>query len=83
MCRVLEDVKGRHCGIAEAVHEDCLELAFEEVQGDGEAGEGLESRGFGRRIFVNVRSEEVDEGMYEERAGIFDYENGSPGNLGP
>jgi hypothetical protein len=30
---VLEDVSGGHGGVAEAVHEDCLILALEEVQG--------------------------------------------------
>lgn len=39
--RVLENVACRHCRIAEAVHEQCLELSFEEMQCDRDAGRRL------------------------------------------
>ena len=41
MRRVLEDVERWHGCIAEPVHEDRLELAFQEVYNDHHAGERL------------------------------------------
>ena len=63
------------------MYEHCFELSFGEVKRYEEAGESLEGGGLGRRVFVDVRSEEVEEWMYEQRTGIFDYEHRPPGYL--
>jgi hypothetical protein len=86
---VLDDVAGGHGGAAEAVHEDCLVLALQEVQGQQAAdeelyvGEGGES---GERLVegeVQQRSEgEEEEGWDQEGAEVFDDEDGAPGDLG-
>lgn len=38
---VFEDVEGGHGGIAEAVHQEGLDFAFEKVEGDESYGESL------------------------------------------
>ena len=82
MCRVLEDVPHGHRGVREAVDEERFELALEEVQGHHGASEGLQGRGIGRAIAIDVRSEEIEEWVNDERSGIFDQEDGLPGYLG-
>lgn len=63
--------------------EEGLELALEEVQDNHPEGEGLQ----GRRALVedregvDVRAEVVNERVDEERAEVFDDEDGSPGDL--
>jgi hypothetical protein len=78
---ILKNVEGRHGGIAEAVDEEGFEFAFEEVEGDEGAGEGLEGRGSGAGGFVDVGSGEVEERVDEEGAEIFDDKDGAPGDL--
>ncbi len=78
---VLEDVARRHCDIAETVDEEGFEFAFDEVEGDGYAGEGLEGRGRGGGSAVDVGAEEVEEGVDEEGTEVFDDEDGSPCDL--
>lgn len=81
MRAVFEDVEDGHGGVAEAVNEEGFELAFEEVKSDECAGEELEGGGGGRGGGVYCAPEEVEEGVNEERAGVFDDEDGAPGNL--
>jgi hypothetical protein len=65
------------------VDEEGFELALEEVQDDHPEGEGLQGRGalVGGREGVDVRAEVVDERVDEERAEVFDDEDGTPGDL--
>lgn len=81
MAGVLEDVEGGHGGVGEAVHEQGLELAFEVVDHDQGAGEGLQGGRLGRCRLVDVGSQVVDEGVDEEGAGVFDEEDGAPIDL--
>lgn len=80
---VLEDVQERHGGQGEAVDEERLELALEEVQHNHPKGQGLQGRGAlvegGQG--VDVRAEVVEERVDEERAEVFDDEDGTPGDL--
>ena len=78
---VLEDIECGHRGIAEAMHEDGFEFAFDEVEGDEDAGESLEARRLLRSVLIDRGPEEVEQRVYEERAGILDYEDRSPGDL--
>lgn len=81
---VFEDVGVRHGGEGEAVDEDGFQLALEEVQRDHPEGEGLEGRGalVEGGEGVDVRAEVVEDGVDEEGAEVFDYEDGAPGDLG-
>ena len=81
MRRVLEDVEGGHRGIAEAMHEHGFDFAFDEVKGDEDAGESLKARRLLRSILIDRGPEEVEQRVYEERTGILDYEDRSPGDL--
>lgn len=69
--------------LRQAVDEEGLELALDEVQHDHPEGEGLQ----GRRALVeggqgvDVRAEVVEERVDEERAEVFDDEDGTPGDL--
>jgi hypothetical protein len=65
------------------VDEEGLELALEEVQDDHPEGEGLQGRGaiVEGREGVDVGAEVVDERVDEERAEVFDDEDGTPGDL--
>lgn len=80
---VLEDVQERHGGEREAVDEEGLELALDEVQHDHPERQGLQ----GRRALVegrqgvDVRAEVVEERVDEERAEVLDDEDGTPGDL--
>lgn len=76
--RVLHDIERRHGGIAKAVNEQRLQLALEEVQRDGDTRHRLQVRRLSRGVFVDVRSEEVEEWVDEEWAEVFDDEDGSP-----
>ena len=63
--------------------EEGFELAPPEVQDDHPEGQGLQSR---RAIVeggqgVDVRAEVVEERVDEERAEVFDDEDGTPGDL--
>lgn len=58
--------------------EEGFELAFEEVEGQEDAGEGLQVGGLGRRVGVDVGACEVEERVDEEGAEVFDDEDGSP-----
>jgi len=78
---VLEDVARGHGGVAEAVDEEGFEFAFDEVEGDGYAGEGLQGRGRGVGAGVYVGAEEVEEWVDEEGAEVFDDEDGAPCDL--
>jgi hypothetical protein len=62
---VLEDVAGRHGGVAEAVHEYGLILALQEVQGQEKADEELQVGGLGEGL-VEVEVDQVAEGEEEE-----------------
>lgn len=62
---VLEDVAGGHGGVAEAVHEEGLILALQEVQGQEEADEELQVGGLGEGL-VEVEVDQVAEGEEEE-----------------
>ena len=63
--------------------EESFELALEEVEDNHPEGEGLQ----GRRALVegregvDVRAEVVNERVDEERAEVFDDEDGTPGDL--
>lgn len=81
MAGILENVESRHRGVAEAVDEQRFELALEEVEGEEDAGEGLQVGGLGRRVGVDVGAGEVEERVDEEGAEVFDDEDGSPGDL--
>lgn len=80
---VLEDVEERHGSQGEAVDEEGLELALEEVQHDHPEGQGLK----GRRAIVeggqgvDVRTEVVEEWVNEERAEVLDDKDSTPGDL--
>lgn len=79
---VLEDVECGHGRVAEAVHEDGLELALEEVQGDQDAGDDLQLGGWAGGIAVDVRAQDVEEERVDEEwAEVFNDEDGAPGDL--
>lgn len=82
---VLEDVAGRHGGIAEAVDEDRFELAFQEVGAQKCADQKLGVGGVRERlieVIVDVRPQrEEEEGGDQERAEIFNDEHGPPSDL--
>lgn len=83
---VLEDVAGRHGGVAEAVHEEGLILALEEVQGQEEAHQELQLGGL-RQGLLEVEVDQVAEGKEEEGrdqegSEVFNDEDGAPCNLG-
>lgn len=84
---VAEDVEEGHGLRGEAVDEECFDLALDEVE-DGHVGdEGLEGGDGGGGdgagvVGVEVGTEEVEnDGVDEERAEVFDYEDGTPGDL--
>lgn len=83
VCRVLEDVEDGHGRRGEAVEEDAFELALEEVEGGENHEEGLSggSLGDGGEVGVEVGAGEVEEGVDDERAEVFDNEDGAPANL--
>ena len=82
---ILEDVAGRHGGVAEAVDEDSFILTLQEVQGQKGADKELSIGGVGDSIVVEVeqRAEgEKEECGNQERTEVLDDEDGTPGNLG-
>ena len=84
MRRVAEDVEDRHRGIGEAVDEERLELTLDEVGSYEDHGEGLQGSSWlvaCRGRVVDVRAEEVDEGVEEDRSRIFDEVDCRPGDL--
>lgn len=85
MSTVLEDVAGRHGGIAEAVDEDRFELAFQEVDAQKGTDQELGIGGVRERLIevvVDVRPQrEEEEGGDQERAEIFNDEHGPPSDL--
>ena len=67
VCRVLENVAGRHGGIAEAVNVQSLQLAFDEVESDRQAGQVLQV-GCRASVLVDVGAEKVHGRVDEQRA---------------
>jgi hypothetical protein len=63
------------------MYEDRFELTLEEVEGDSEARECLQHRRVGGSILVDVWSEQVEEWMDDDGAGVFDYEDCPPCDL--
>lgn len=61
-----------------------FQLTLEEVQDDHGEGEGLQGGGPGieGREGVDVGTQVVDQRVDEERAEVFDDEDGAPGDLG-
>lgn len=82
---VLEDVAGRHGCVAEAVNEDGLILALEEVDSQEGTNEELGVGGVGEGLIVvevKQRAEgEEEESWDEERSQVFDDEDGAPRDL--
>lgn len=82
---VLEDVAGRHGCVAEAVDEDGLILALEEVNGQESTDEELGVGGVGEGLIVvevKQRAEgEEEESWDEEGTQVFDDEDGAPCDL--
>ena len=74
---VLEDVKDGHGGGAEAVDEEGFELALGEVDHDEDQRERLEV-GCATACGAGVGEVEVEEGMDQEGAEIFDEEDCAP-----
>lgn len=85
MGAVLENVAGWHGGIAEAVDEDGLELALQEMDAEQEAHQFLDIGRLGQRlvkVVVNKRPKRVEEeGRDQKRTEIFNDEHGSPCDL--
>lgn len=85
MTAVLDDVEGRHGGVAESVDEDGLIFTLQEVEGEKAAEEDLQVRRFRDglvEVEVEVRSEGKEEqGRDEHGSEIFDDEDGAPADL--
>lgn len=78
---VFENVECWHSAIAEAVDEEGLELALDEVQRNQQARERLQGGGFGGGVGVDVWSEEVEERVDQKRPNVLDHEDGAPRDL--
>jgi len=87
---VLGQVSPWHSRGGEFMDKESLELALEEmdkneieeqalIRGGGDGGDG------GREVRVDVGTEfwDEEEGVDEEGAEVFNYEDGAPANLGP
>ena len=85
MSAVLENITGRHGGIAEAVDEDRFELAFQEVDAQKGADQELRVGGVRKRlpeVVVDVVPQRKEEkGGDQKRTEIFNDEHGPPSNL--
>lgn len=84
MGAVLDDVVGRHGGIAETVDVDGLELALQEMHGQELADEKLKAGSFGQLVEVVVdqwsqRVEEQDGD--EQRPEVLDDKHSAPADL--
>jgi hypothetical protein len=88
MGRVAKDVGERHGLGGEAVDEDGFELALNKVEDRHEEDDVLDWRDgggadFALEVGIEVGTEKVEnDGVNEERAQIFDDEDGAPGDLG-
>lgn len=86
VCAVLENVAGRHGGIAEAVDEDRFKFTFQEVDGQKSANQELDIGRLGERLVEVVVNEwpkrKEEERGDQEGTKVFNDEHSSPSNLG-
>lgn len=81
MKAVLEYIPGRHGGEGESMHKESFGFTLQKMQGHQDAEESLRVGWCRWSGMVNVRAEEIYDGMDQKGAQVFNHEDCSPGDL--